>query len=77
MPNFEALLTMFFSPDNIMSVVLRALIWMIIAVVIIVSTDKPDPEKGFKDLKANLGFFMMFLFLSGGLVFLLFGFTSA
>jgi hypothetical protein len=77
MPSLDKLVVMLFAPDNIWSVILRAAIWIGIALVIIVSTDKPDPNKGFKDLKANLGFFMMFLVLSGGLVYLLFGFTAS
>jgi len=77
MPSLETLAVMLFAPDNIWSVILRAAIWIVIALVIIISTDKPDPDKGFKDLKANLGFFMMFLVLSGGLIYLLFGFTGA
>lgn len=65
-----------FAVDSIWSVVVRGLIWLGIALVIIVSMDKPDPQESMKDLKANLGFFTMFLVLSGGLVYLLFGFTA-
>ena len=75
--NFEALLVSLFSPESIWSVIFRAVIWLVIALVVIVSTDKPDPDKAFKDLKSNLGFFLMFIILSGGMVFLLFGFTGA
>ena len=73
---FDTLVTALFSPESIWSVVLRAGIWLGIALVIIVSTDKPNPDKAIKDLKSNLGFFLAFLFLSGGLVYLLFGFTG-
>ena len=76
MPTMDELVTMLFSPESIWSVILRALIWFVIAMVIIISTDKPDPDKAFKDMKANLGFFLMFLTLSGGLIYLLFGFTG-
>lgn len=66
-----------FAVDSIWSVVTRGLIWLGIALVIIVSMDRPDPDQSIKDLKSNLGFFLMFLFLSGGLIYLLFGFTTA
>lgn len=75
--SIESIIIALFAADSIWSVILRAVIWVVIALVIIISTDKPDPDKGFKDLKSNLGFFMIFLTLSGGLVFLLFGFTGA
>jgi hypothetical protein len=66
-----------FAVDSIWSVVTRGVIWLAIALVIIVSMDKPDPHQSVKDLKSNLGFFLMFTFLTGGLVYLLFGFTAA
>ena len=65
-----------FAVDSIWSVVTRGLIWLGIALVIIISMDKPDPQQSIKDLKSNLGFFLMFLFLGGGLIYLLFGFTA-
>jgi hypothetical protein len=67
----------FFAVNSIWSVVFRAAIWFVIAFVIIISTDTPDPEKSLKNLKSNLGFFLLFLTLSGGLVFLLFSYTPA
>lgn len=66
-----------FAADSIWSVVFRGLIWLAVSLVIIVSVDKPNPEQSLKDVKANLGFFLMFLVLTGGLVYLLFGFTTA
>jgi len=65
-----------FAIDSIWSVVTRGLIWLGIALVIIVSMDKPDPQQSIKDLKSNLGFFLMFLLVGGGLIYLLFGFTT-
>jgi hypothetical protein len=65
-----------FAIDSIWSVVTRGLIWLGIALVIIVSMDKPDPRESIKDLKTNLGFFLMFLMLGGGLIYMLFGFTT-
>lgn len=62
-----------FALDSIWSVVIRGLIWIVIAMIIIVSVDNPNADLSSKKLKANLGFFTMFLLLSGGLVYLLFG----
>lgn len=76
MPSIEQLVIWFFSPESIWSVVLRGVIWFVIAIVIIVSTDNPNPDRAFKNMKSNIGFFLMFLTLSGGLVYLLFGFTG-
>jgi hypothetical protein len=61
--------------DSIWSVVFRGAIWFIISVIILISIDHPQSEKTFKELKSNLGFFLMFLILSGGLIYLLFGFA--
>lgn len=65
-----------FAVDSIWSVVLRGLIWLAVAFIIIISADNPDSDKSMKNLKSNLGFFLMFILLSGGLVYLLFGFNS-
>lgn len=62
-----------FTVDSIWSVVLRGVIWIVIAMIIIVSVDNPNADLSSKKLKANLGFFTMFLLLSGGLIYLLFG----
>ena len=63
--------------DSIWSIVLRGAIWLIIALIIIVSVDNPNSQVANKKLKANLGFFLMFIILSGGLVYLLFGFGQS
>ncbi len=62
-----------FAVDSIWSIVVRGVIWMVIAMIIIVSVDNPNSDLSSKKLKANLGFFTMFLLLSGGLIYLLFG----
>ena len=64
-----------FAADSIWSVVIRGAIWLAIALVIIASLDQPDPATSFKNLRSNLGFLLLFIVLSGTLVFLLFGFT--
>lgn len=70
----QNILASIFRVDSIWSVVARGVVWFIVATVVIVSLDNPDSEKSLKDLKSNLGFFAMFLVLSGGLVYLLFGY---
>jgi hypothetical protein len=71
---FSNIMASMFRVDSIWSVVIRAVIWFAVATVIIVSVDNPNSEKSMKDLKSNLGFLIMFLVLSGGLVYLLFGY---
>ncbi|MDH5532922.1 MAG: hypothetical protein OEX81_00650 [Candidatus Pacebacteria bacterium] len=66
-----------FAIDSFGSIVLRGIIWLAIAMVIIISADAADPDKASKNLKSNLGFLLIFMVLSGGLVYLLFGFTKA
>ena len=73
----ENILTSIFRVDSIWSVVTRGIVWAVVATVVIISVDNPDAEKSLKDLKSNLGFVAMFLVLSGGLVFLLFGYQPA
>jgi hypothetical protein len=70
----ENILGAIFRVDSIWSVVARAVVWFAVATVVIISVDNPDTEKSLKNLKSNLGFAAMFLVLSGGLVYLLFGF---
>jgi len=64
-----------FSVNSIWSVVARGVLWFIIAIVIMVSLDKADPDKAQTSLKSNLGFLLMFLVLSGVLMYLLFGYS--
>jgi uncharacterized integral membrane protein len=65
------------SVNSIWSIVLRGLIWLIISLIIIISMDHPNTDLANKKLKANLGFFLIFMVLSGGLVYLLFGFAQS
>ncbi|NLG06246.1 MAG: hypothetical protein GX559_00930 [Candidatus Pacebacteria bacterium] len=62
--------------DSVWSIVTRGVIWVIISVIIIVSMDNPNADLAQKNLKANLGFFIIFMLLSGGLIYLLFGFQQ-
>ena len=75
MPTALTILQKTFAADSMTSVILRGAFWLILSIIILISTDKPDPEESIKDLKTNLGFFLMISILSGGLIYLLFGFT--
>lgn len=66
-----------FAVDSVWSIVLRGLIWLVISIVIIVSMDNPNAEQSSIKLKANLGFFLMFTMLAGGLIYLLFGYVQS
>lgn len=66
-----------FSATSIWSVIARAAIWFLVAGVIIASSNSPKPEEANKKLRNNLGFFLLFLVLSSGLVFLLFSYVPA
>lgn len=76
MEYFREIVQSFFAVDSIWSIVLRAGLWFGIAIVIIASTDVANPERSTKTLKSNLGFFLLFILLSGGLLYLLFGFAT-
>lgn len=75
MEELQNLAAALFSANSIWSVVARAALWFIVAGVIIVSTDAPKPELANKKLRTNLGFILLFLVLSGGLMFLLFSYA--
>jgi hypothetical protein len=64
-----------FAVDSIGSVILRFVIWGVIALTIIISMDVANPEKHMKSFKANLGLTLLFLVLGGVAIWLLFGFT--
>lgn len=74
---FKTLAQKAFAADSIWSIVLRGAIWFAIALVIIVSVDTPDSDRSVKKLKSNLGFFLMFIVVTGGLIYLLFGYTAS
>lgn len=75
MEELQNLAVALFSANSIWSVVARAALWFVVAGVIIVSTDSPNPEQAQKKLRTNLGFILLFMVLSGGLMFLLFSYV--
>lgn len=76
MDNIKNLIQQASAVDSIWSIVTRGVIWVIISLIIIVSMDNPNADLAQKNLKANLGFFIIFMLLSGGLIYLLFGFKQ-
>ncbi|MBP7768759.1 hypothetical protein KA082_02925 [Candidatus Woesebacteria bacterium] len=72
---FSSIAVGMFDVTNIWSVILRGIFWLIIAGGIIISTDTPRPDLDSSRLKQNLGFILLFLVLSGTLVYLLFGYA--
>lgn len=75
MEQLQSVAVALFSANSIWSVVARAALWFVVAGVIIASTDSPRPEQNNKKLRTNLGFILLFLVLSGGLMFLLFSYA--
>ncbi len=71
----QTILSNIFNVDSVWSIVARAVLWFGVALVIIISTSNPNPNRSMKELKTNLGMFLMFLVLSTGLIYLLFGFS--
>lgn len=72
----QAIIRGMFDVTSIWSIVVRGAVWFLIAGVIIASTDTPHPEQNTAKLKQNLGFLLLFLVLSGTLLYLLFGYTA-
>lgn len=62
-----------FAVNSIWSVAFRGLIWLVVSIIIIISVDNPNAQDSLKNMKANLGFFFMFLILGTVLVYMLFG----
>lgn len=75
METISSIVQSMFDVTSIWSVVLRGVFWVVIAGGIIISTDTPRPEQSASKLKQNLGFILLFIVLSGTLIYLLFGFT--
>lgn len=58
--------------DSIGSIFLRAGIWMVLVTILAVGSSK---GKEFSRIKAESGFFMMFLLLSGVAIYFIYGFV--
>lgn len=73
---FREIVVFLFAVDSIGSIFTRAIIWFVIAAVIIVSMDTFSKNREpAANLKSNLGFFLLFLIVGGALLYLLFGFA--
>jgi|LSQX01.3.fsa_nt_gb hypothetical protein len=62
-----------FDVSSIWSVVLRAVIWMVVSIIILMATNNPDPDQIKENTRTYLGSFLMLVVVSSGLIFLLFG----
>lgn len=71
----SAILHAIFDITTMQSLLVRAGIWLVIATVIIMSTDSSNPDKASMAIKRNVGTLLLFLMLSGGLFYFLFGMT--
>lgn len=75
MPNF---LSNLLFPESIGGIVLRGLLWSIIAVVIVISSNRYAPGMDTVGvIKRRVGSLLIFLGLSVGLVYLLFSYIPA
>jgi hypothetical protein len=65
-----------FDVTSMWSVIIRGVIWLVIAGGIIISTDTPRPTPDASRLKQTLGFILMAIVVSGTLIYLLFGYSA-
>jgi len=70
-----AQLQAFFSLNSYGSLLLRGVIWFLVAIVIIATTDASGRRMTARKVQQNLGMLFLFLLLAGGLVYMLFGFV--
>jgi uncharacterized integral membrane protein len=62
-----------FDMTSVWSVLLRAGIWIVISIIILIATDNPETKNIKQDTKSYLGLFLMIVAVSTSLIFLLFG----
>ncbi len=72
----NSFLSMLLTPTSIWSIIMRGVIWLAASIALLVYLGRSDSNQDFKNLKSNLGFFLMFFTLAGGLIYLLFSFTA-
>lgn len=73
---FREIVIFMFAVDSVGSIFLRGGIWFGIAIVIMASTDQFQKYQDTGTvLRTNLGLFLLFLIVGGGLMYLLFGFA--
>ncbi|OGJ21366.1 MAG: hypothetical protein A3A82_01650 [Candidatus Pacebacteria bacterium RIFCSPLOWO2_01_FULL_47_12] len=70
---FSEIMHALFDITTMQSLLVRAGIWLVIATVIIISTDSAKPDNASIAIKRNVGTLLLFLVLSGGLFYFLFG----
>ncbi|NCN06673.1 MAG: hypothetical protein GW946_02405 [Candidatus Pacebacteria bacterium] len=73
--DLSAIFHAIFDITTMQSLLVRAGIWLVIAIVIVMSVDNSDPDNASVAFKRNVGTLLLFLVLSGGLFYFLFGMT--
>jgi hypothetical protein len=74
----DAFIQLLVAPTTTWGIVLRAIIWVLIATVIIASSNRYSPRVDpSQAIKRRLGSVLLFMFLSVGLVYLLFSYVPA
>lgn len=72
----KELLDQLLNPTTPGAIMARAIVWFAVTIAVIAATEAThrhaNPERRMKE---NLGMFLLFLILSGGLIYLLFGIT--
>lgn len=76
MDTLREIATSLFAVDSIWSVILRGVVWLGVSLVIIVGSDSVNFDQSVTKMKSNLGFFLVFMALSTGLIYFLFGYTQ-
>ena len=64
-----------FSINSVWFFVAQAVVWFALCLVMIASTDTARPQQNYTRVKQNLGFFFLFVTLTGGLLYMVFGHT--
>jgi uncharacterized protein HemY len=75
--SLKSALQTLFAIDSFWSVIFRFLIWGVIAITIIISVDTVRSDQRSKNLKSNLGLFLLFLILAAVIIYLVFGFIPS
>jgi len=71
----QEILSSLFSVNSIWFFVLQAVVWLGLCLVIIMTMDSARPQQSYGKLKSNLGYFLAFMILSGGLIYIVFART--
>ncbi len=74
--SMREILANLFNISSIWFFVFQTVIWFAVCIGIIASTDVARPERSYGKIKQNLGLLLLFIILSSGLIYIMFGQTS-